>query len=286
MPYSISSEQVTEGQDFIITVSRDNTDTSESFSWQTIFYSTTSNWANIAATEDDFTGALSGTASFAVGESTTTFTLSTVDDTILESSHRFMVGITESSGSSQSITLAILDNENTDVELSVNTTTEPFYIGGSFRPTFLVDIEAGQSYIASIDAANNSRYSSPSFSVEDNWGNMLDSFTGEDMLYSFTAETSGQYQFKTDIFLGSGGYHTFSITTDNEKNAQNHLDGLGISMQDAKTFVLSFLDQPSFIYQTAQQHNITSAMLAGIVDVSLDDVNNFFSANGLDPLAL
>ncbi len=74
-------------------------------------------------------------------------------------------------------------------------------------------------------------------------------------------------------------------------NTRDHLSALGISMDQARSFVMANLGSPATIYNVAKQFKIDSQMLADIVAPSVPGVNAaqveaFFNAKGLDGKSL
>lgn len=70
-------------------------------------------------------------------------------------------------------------------------------------------------------------------------------------------------------------------------NTTQHLNSLGISMTQARAFVLSNLGNPAAIYNAAKQHKIDSQMLAEIVDpiypkITAEQIEDFFTGKGLN----
>lgn len=63
------------------------------------------------------------------------------------------------------------------------------------------------------------------------------------------------------------------------------LNQLGVSLEQARTFILNNVDTPDVIYNIAAQHNIGFEVLAEILDnpsVNADQVKGFFSSHGFD----
>jgi hypothetical protein len=66
-------------------------------------------------------------------------------------------------------------------------------------------------------------------------------------------------------------------------SASTYLGNLGISVQDARTFIMSHLDNPSLIFNTATQYGVTNEMLGEIVGgYSADQVESFFNSHGFN----
>ncbi len=64
---------------------------------------------------------------------------------------------------------------------------------------------------------------------------------------------------------------------------EEHLNSLGVSIDSAREFILTNINNPSFILETCSQFNITNQMLADIYgSVSAQDVINFFDNVNLD----
>jgi hypothetical protein len=65
-------------------------------------------------------------------------------------------------------------------------------------------------------------------------------------------------------------------------SASTYLGNLGISVQDARTFIFSNLDNPALIFNTAAQYGVTNEMLGEIVGgYNADQVGAFFDSHGL-----
>lgn len=65
--------------------------------------------------------------------------------------------------------------------------------------------------------------------------------------------------------------------------AETHLKQYGVSVAQAKKFILDNINKPSNIYSVAKQFGVTNDMLAEIVGgVSALDVKNWFSSKGFD----
>lgn len=74
-------------------------------------------------------------------------------------------------------------------------------------------------------------------------------------------------------------------------NTSDYLAQLGVSLDQARSFVMANLDKPANIYNVAKQFKIDSQMLADIVAPSVPGVNAaqveaFFNAKGLDGKSL
>ena len=66
-------------------------------------------------------------------------------------------------------------------------------------------------------------------------------------------------------------------------SASTYLGNLGISVQDARTFILSNLDNPALVFNTAAQYGVTNEMLGEIVGgYSADQVESFFNSHGFN----
>ncbi len=65
--------------------------------------------------------------------------------------------------------------------------------------------------------------------------------------------------------------------------AQQHLAQFGVTVDQAREFILNNLDNLSYLLSVCQQFGVTNSMLAEIYGgVTSADVINYFSANGLD----
>lgn len=65
-------------------------------------------------------------------------------------------------------------------------------------------------------------------------------------------------------------------------SAELHLAKLEFTVQEALTFINSYLAQPDFIFGTARQYGVTANMLSEISGHSKDVVREYFDAAGLD----
>jgi hypothetical protein len=69
--------------------------------------------------------------------------------------------------------------------------------------------------------------------------------------------------------------------------ASTHLAQYGVSVAQAREFIVANLSAPQVIYNTAKQYGVTHEMLAEIYGgVSSNDVRSFFSNLGFDAVAL
>jgi hypothetical protein len=58
------------------------------------------------------------------------------------------------------------------------------------------------------------------------------------------------------------------------------------TMAEADAFIMSHVSDPAYIYNMAAQYHVTSDMLGEITGYSSTDVENFFTAHGMDGMAL
>ena len=66
-----------------------------------------------------------------------------------------------------------------------------------------------------------------------------------------------------------------------------YLASLGITVQQAHDFIFAHLDDAVLIYNTADQYDVTNAMLSEIVGgVTTQQVRDFFDSRGLNSAAL
>ena len=66
-----------------------------------------------------------------------------------------------------------------------------------------------------------------------------------------------------------------------------YLASLGITMQQAHDFIFAHLDDAALIYNTANQYDVTNAMLGEIVGgVTTQQVRDFFDSRGLNSAEL
>lgn len=69
-------------------------------------------------------------------------------------------------------------------------------------------------------------------------------------------------------------------------SAESHLASLGISIQEAHDFIFSHVDQPSIIFNLAQQYHVTTLMLSEITGYPTSVVNDYFASFGLNTTRL
>ncbi|MDR9500017.1 MAG: hypothetical protein RI556_12640, partial [Hydrogenovibrio sp.] len=62
--------------------------------------------------------------------------------------------------------------------------------------------------------------------------------------------------------------------------AEQHLNGMGVSIQQAYDVIMQNLDQPGQIVSMCEQYGVSSKMLAGIANLDLEDVHQFFQERG------
>lgn len=61
---------------------------------------------------------------------------------------------------------------------------------------------------------------------------------------------------------------------------ESHLASLGVTMQQAKAFILSHINEPLTIYQIALDNEITTVMLSEITGASTNVIRNYFNSKG------
>lgn len=64
------------------------------------------------------------------------------------------------------------------------------------------------------------------------------------------------------------------------------LENLRLTWDEAKQAVIANVSNPKLIYDVARMHGINSDMLAALVGVQTEDVQNYFRFNGLDPMLI
>jgi hypothetical protein len=64
--------------------------------------------------------------------------------------------------------------------------------------------------------------------------------------------------------------------------AQTHLATYGVTVQQAKDFILSNTSQPAVIFSTAKQFGVTAPMLSEITGFSTDVIRGFFASFGMN----
>lgn len=69
-------------------------------------------------------------------------------------------------------------------------------------------------------------------------------------------------------------------------SAADHLATYGVTVDQAYAFLIANLGNPELIFNVCLSFQVTSAMLSEIVGVSVEVVEGFFDANGLDGSAL
>jgi len=67
-----------------------------------------------------------------------------------------------------------------------------------------------------------------------------------------------------------------------QSSAQIHLATYGVTVQQAKDFVFSHVDQPEIIFSIAKQYGVTTPMLSDITNFSMDAIANFFASFGMN----
>lgn len=65
-------------------------------------------------------------------------------------------------------------------------------------------------------------------------------------------------------------------------SAQTHLATYGVTVQQAKDFILSNTSQPTVIFSTAKQFGVTTPMLSEITGFSTDVIRSFFASFGMN----
>lgn len=69
-------------------------------------------------------------------------------------------------------------------------------------------------------------------------------------------------------------------------SAESHLATLGITIQQANDFILSHLEEPSTIFNTAKEFGVTTSMLNEITGYSTNDIRDYFASFGLNTAEL
>lgn len=64
------------------------------------------------------------------------------------------------------------------------------------------------------------------------------------------------------------------------------LENFRLTWDEAKQAVIANVGNPKLIYDVARMHGINSDMLAALVGVQTEDVQNYFRFNGLDPMLI
>ncbi len=65
-------------------------------------------------------------------------------------------------------------------------------------------------------------------------------------------------------------------------STESHLTSLGVTIQQANDFILSHINEPEIIFNTAQQFGITALMLSEITGFSTSDISTYFVSFGLN----
>lgn len=68
--------------------------------------------------------------------------------------------------------------------------------------------------------------------------------------------------------------------------ASDYLAQFGVSIQEAREFIATYINNPQFLHQVFARVGITNQMVAEIADVPVEVVRTYFSSQGLDPKAL
>jgi hypothetical protein len=66
----------------------------------------------------------------------------------------------------------------------------------------------------------------------------------------------------------------------------SYLANYGVSMDLARNFILSHVNDPGLIFETARSYGVTNDMLAEITEYSTADVRGFFRSHGMDDTQL
>lgn len=69
-------------------------------------------------------------------------------------------------------------------------------------------------------------------------------------------------------------------------SAESHLSKYGVTVQKAKDFILSHVNEPTTIFNTAKQFGVTTVMLSEITGYPTSDITTYFASFGLDTVLL
>lgn len=284
MPYTLSTsgEQFIEGDSYVFTVSRDDTSSSETISWSTRFYSN-GEYPYYGADEADFSSETNGTITFPEGASEASIILTALDDSAIERNFEtFLIGL---DGLGVSTEAYLYDNDSHTLTMDVNSSVS-FFTDNRDTVDVKANLESGVEYTANLAYLGGSNYGMASFAIYDDWGGEFEDYVsgfGHD--YTFTPLTTGIYTFAVEGSIYAG-QQEFSLSADYQSYAESHLEQFGVDLETAQTFLLSSLDQPEMIFEAAEFYSVTPAMLAGIVNVTVDQVHDFFDGQGFDANSL
>ncbi|SET60794.1 hypothetical protein SAMN05216326_1435 [Nitrosomonas marina] len=71
-----------------------------------------------------------------------------------------------------------------------------------------------------------------------------------------------------------------------QSSVQTHLATYGVTVQQARDFILSHVDQPATVFNAAKQFGVTKQMLSEITGFSTDAISSFFASFGMNTDAL
>ena len=184
--------------------------------------------AHGTTTAADFSGALSGSVSFAAGETSKVITVNVAADVVIEGSETFSVVLSAPVGGSlgtASATGTIL-NDDADTILATTASTTALTVGGTAGQSGInsvgdqdwwrVNLVAGTSYTFNLSAATGSSLNSylrllnaagVQLAVNDNFG------TGTNSQISYTATTTGTYYLSAQGSGTSTGLYQVSATS-------------------------------------------------------------------------
>jgi len=81
--------------------------------------------------------------------------------------------------------------------------------------------------------------------------------------------------------------HDLGIETEpSVSSAEFHLALLGVTIQQARDFIFSHVDEPEIIFNVASENNVTTSMLSEIVGFPTSDISAYFTSFGLDAAEL
>lgn len=274
-----------EGDTVTVSLTREDTASDEEIYWEIIF--SDENRPNYHSLDlEDISGPSEGTLSYLAGEDTKEFSFVLTDDSLIEPRwESFGILMLDAN---MVLAMDVKDDDcdvDTLVDVNSSTAVAPWEYAGN---TLLVDLSEGGEYsmdmVDSPDQTVNEGY----FEVYDPQGAVIDDYVlaGDEFIY--TAETSGIYRIeaKSSNATGLFNFEMRTTTDSNRQAASDHLELFGIELDQAKQFLLSNIDNPEHIYNVSDSYEVNEVMLAGIVEVDVLAVRNFFESHGFDSILL
>ncbi len=163
-----------------------------------------------------------------------------------------------------------------------------------------------------FDAKNEATYDTFSRSamdpflliIYDNQGNAIQTnsessefLEKHDVIFDWIAPYTGTYyvnaswnQTVSDTFYSLSIYEDIDTVTSTDIAVSaatlSHLTSLGVTVQQANDFILLHVNEPTIIYNTAKQNDVTTVMLSEITGFATSDINGYFASYGLNTTEL